>query len=126
ARGYTIKNGTVVNDYNGRTTGGDLINTDAADPAKNDPGTVVDLVNIFFKNVADGQQINRTKGNPDTKYTNIVINGSGSVDSYIKDFNADTNPVPVGITVGSSSSNKANANAFGWTWASKAGATAGL
>ncbi|HEY9177681.1 MAG TPA: hypothetical protein VIN07_08330 [Flavipsychrobacter sp.] len=112
-RTYTIKNGSVVNDYDGRKTGGDLINTD-----KN---TMVNLENIFFKNVVSGQQINRTIDNPGTKYTNIVINGSGSADDYIKD-----GPAPAGITVAASASGKANTGAFGWTWASKANVLAGL
>ncbi len=117
-RTYTIKNGTVVNDYDSRTTGGELINTD-----KN---TMVNLENIFFKNVVTGQKINRTKDNPGTKYTNIVINGSGSADTYISDYDAATNPVPAGITVAASASGKANVSALGWTWASKAGALTGL
>lgn len=112
-RGYTIKNGTVVNTAGSRTTGGDLINTD-----KN---TVVNLENIYFHNVATGLKINRTVDNPDTKFTNIVINGTGSVNDYVAD-----GPAPAGITLGSSSSNKANASLFSWTWAAKAGATAGL
>jgi hypothetical protein len=112
-RAYTIKNGTIVNDYSDRTTGGDMINTD-----KN---TIVNLENLFFKNVAADQKINRTKDNPGTKYTNIVINGSGTADDYIAD-----GPAPAGITVGSSATGKANISVLGWTWASKAGALAGL
>lgn len=112
-RGYTIKNGTIVNSNNGRTTGGDLINTD-----KN---TVVDLQNIFFHNVASGQKINRTKDNPDTHYTNIVINGTGSASNYVAD-----GPAPAGITLGGTSSGKANASVFSWTWAAKSGNVAGL
>lgn len=112
-RSYTIKNGTVVNDHDGRTTGGDLINTD-----KN---TMVNLENIFFKNVVTGQKVNRTKDNPDTKFMNIVINGTGNVDDYIAD-----GPAPAGITLGSSATGKANVSGLGWTWASKAGALAGL
>ena len=111
-RTYTIKNGSIVNDFGGRTTGGDLINTD-----KN---TMVNLENLFFKGVTD-QKINRTKDNPGTKYTNIVINGTGSADDYVAD-----GPAPSGITVGASSSGKANVSGFGWTWASKAGALGGL
>lgn len=113
SRAYTIKNGTVVNDHDSKTTGGDLINTD-----KN---TKVNLENIFFKNVASGQKVNRTKDNPDTKFTNIVINGTGSADDYIAD-----GPAPTGITLGSSATGKANVSGLGWTWASKAGALAGL
>lgn len=112
-RTYTIKNGTVVNDYGGRTTGGDLINTD-----KN---TFVSLEGIFFKNVATDQKVNRTVDNPNTKYANIVINGSGSADDYVKDGSA-----PAGITVGTSATAKANVGVLGWTWASKAGALSGL
>lgn len=112
-RGYTIKNGTIVNDYSSRTTGGDLINTD-----KN---TVVNLENLFFKNVASGQKINRTTDNPDTHFMSIVINGTGSADDYVAD-----GPAPAGVTLGSSATGKANAADFGWTWASKHGATAGL
>lgn len=82
---------------------------------------MVNLENIFFKNVVSGQQINRTIDNPGTKYANIVINGSGSADDYIKD-----GPAPAGITVAASASGKANTGAFGWTWASKANALAGL
>lgn len=113
SRAYTIKNGTVVNDYDSRKTGGDLINTD-----KN---TKVNLENIFFKNVASGQKINRTIDNPDTKYMNIVINGSGSADDYVGD-----GPAPAGITLGSSATGKANVSTLGWTWAAKANALAGL
>lgn len=112
-RPHTIKNGTVVNDYAGRKTGGDMINTD--------PNTIVNLENIFFKNVAPGQQINRTTNNPGTKFTNIVINGSGSADDYVKD-----GPAPAGVTLGSSATGKANVSVFGWTWASQAGALTGL
>lgn len=111
-RTYTIKNGTIVNGYDERTTGGDLINTD-----KN---TMVNLENLFFKNVTT-QKINRTKDNPGTKYTNIVINGSGVADDYIGD-----GPAPAGITVGGSATGKANVSGFGWSWASKAGALSGL
>lgn len=112
-RGYTIKNGTVVNNHGGRTTGGDLINTD-----KN---TMVNLQNIFFYNVSTGMKINRTTDNPDTYYTNIVINGTGNVNDYVAD-----GPAPAGITLGGTSTGKANASAFSWTWASKAGALSGL
>ncbi len=112
-RAFTIKNVTVVNDYGGRTTGGDLINTD-----KN---TWVNLENIFFTNTVTDQKINRTVDNPHTVYTNIVINGTGSADDYIKD-----GPAPSGVTLGSSSTGKADASGFGWTWASKAGALSGL
>jgi hypothetical protein len=112
-RAYTIKNGTIVNDLNERTTGGDLINTD-----KN---TKVNLENLFFSNTVAGQKINRTADNPGTVYTSIVINGSGSANDYVKD-----GPAPAGITTGSSATGKANVGALSWTWAAKAGATNGL
>lgn len=113
-RSYNIKNGTIVNNYGGRSTGGDLINTD-----KN---TWVNLSNLYFHNVASGQKINRTKDNPHTTFASIVINGSGSAASYIN----DTTVAPAGVTVGSTAAGKADASVFGWTWASKAGALSGL
>ncbi len=112
--GHTIKNGTIVA-HNSDRTSGDLINTD-----KN---SIVNLENLFFASVKDGQVVNRTTDNPDVNFTNIVINiPSGSIDDYIKDGSA-----PAGITAGSTSSNKANASVFnGWTFAALDGATSGL
>ena len=111
--GHKIMNGTVVASSADRTAE-ELINTDA--------NSIVDLSNIFFHTVADGQVINRTTGNPGVTYTNIVINiPSGSIDDYIKDGLA-----PAGIKAGTTATGKATTSEFGWTWAAKAGNTAGL
>lgn len=110
---HTIMNGTVLASHGGRESQ-DLINTD-----KN---SRVSLKNIFFATVADGQQINRTTDNPAVSFENIVINGSKTVDEYIKDASSKT-----GVSVNPTSGNKANAAAFAnWTWAAQDGVTNGL
>lgn len=110
---HTIKNGTVLADYDGRTSE-DLINTD--------DNSMVSLENIFFAKVASGSVVNRTTDNPGVSFSNIVINTGGA---DIKDFIDDADSAP-GISAGSSSTGKANASAFSWTWAATEGATAGL
>ncbi|MCF8233003.1 MAG: hypothetical protein K9J27_12535 [Bacteroidales bacterium] len=110
--GHTIKNGSVIaSDIKlGRTTE-DLVNVD--------DNSIVDLENIFFTGVVEGQQINNVTAAGVT-FTNIMIDVPA--DSLSNHVNGE---VPQGVTAGGSS--QANTSAFsGWTWAAQAGAYSDL
>lgn len=105
--GHTIKNGNVYASSEDRTSA-DLFNLDA--------NSIVNLENIYFTNIADGQVINRTNA-PGVTFTGIVLNVVGAdLPNYI----GDTTLVPTGVTAGTTP--KANESVFGWTWAKQAGA----
>ncbi len=108
--GHTIKNGTVITslfdeeDELVRSTK-DLINVD--------DNSIVDLENIHFTGVIDGQQVNRVSA-AGVSFTNITIDVAA--DSLNNHVNGD---VPSGITAGGSP--VASASALSWTWAAQAG-----
>jgi hypothetical protein len=109
--GHTIQNGTVVcSDPSLERVSGDLINVDN--------NSIVNLKNIYFTAIVDGQKINRVTA---TGVTFESIQLDVLADSLANYVNGD---VPAGVTAGGSP--QANAADFGWTWASKAGKLAGL
>ncbi|MBU2556103.1 MAG: hypothetical protein KKF98_16755 [Bacteroidetes bacterium] len=109
--GHIIKNGTVVcsDDEFGRVAS-DLINVDA--------NSIVDLQNIYFTAIVEGQMINRVTAEG-VAFNSIMLNvAAGDLASHV---NGD---VPAGVTAGGTP--QADATVFGWTWASVAGKLAGL
>jgi hypothetical protein len=109
--GHIIKNGTVVcSDEEFGRVSSDLINVDA--------NSIVDLQNIYFTAIVEGQMINRVTAEGVT-FNSIMLNvAAGDLASHV---NGD---VPAGVTAGGTP--QANASVFGWTWASVAGKLAGL
>ncbi|MCB0733409.1 MAG: hypothetical protein KDC76_02445 [Bacteroidetes bacterium] len=109
--GHKIMNGTVIcSTADPERASHDLINVDA--------NSIVDLSNINFKGVVDGQVINRVTAAKVT-FTGITI------DVATDDLAAHVNgAVPTGVTVGSTG--KADVSVFGWTWAHKHGVLSGL
>jgi hypothetical protein len=109
--GHIIRNGSVIaSDDN--STSSDLINTD--------DNSVVDLVDIYFTGIAEGQVINRVDHNVGVvNFTNIILNvNQADLGNYV---NGD---VPAGVSAGTTP--QADITVFGWTWASQAGALQGL
>lgn len=109
--GHTFSNGSVKASYEGRVSG-DLINTD--------DNSIVNLQNIYFTGVEDGQQINRVTHNEGVvNFTGIQLNvAQGDLGNHV---NGD---VPSGVTAGGSP--QADISVLSWTWASQAGALSGL
>ncbi|MCB0820152.1 MAG: hypothetical protein KDC13_05985, partial [Bacteroidetes bacterium] len=109
AAGHVIKNGSIKASYEGRVSE-DLINVDE--------NSIVDLQNLYFTDIVDGNKINRVTA-PLVTFTGITLNvPADSLGNYV---NGD---VPAGVTAGSTP--KANISGLGWTWASQAGALSGL
>lgn len=109
--GHTIQNGTVVcSDPELERVSGDLINVDN--------NSIVNLKNIYFTGIVEGQQINRVTA---AGVTFEGIHLDVPADSLANYVNGD---VPSGVTAGGSP--MADASVFSWTWASKAGKLAGL
>lgn len=115
--GHVIQNGTIVasaTDADGsliRVTE-DLINTDE--------NSIVELSNLYFTSIVEGQKINRVDA-PGVGYTNIELDVEvADLASYV---NGD---VPAGITAVSTATVGADASVFDWTWAGQAGALNGL
>ncbi len=78
----------------------------------------MNLQNIYFTGLIEGQQINRVTA-AGVSFTDIKLNvDAGSLPDYV---NGD---VPAGVTAGGTP--QADVSVFGWTWASKAGKLAGL
>lgn len=102
--GHVIQNGTIIA-ANADRTSEDLINVDA--------NSIVDLKNLYFTGINEGQMINRVTA------TGVTFEGieldvdPANLGNYVN------GEVPAGVTAGGSP--KANTSGFGWTWASKAG-----
>lgn len=107
--GHVIKLGSILASDDDRESK-DLINVD--------DNSIVDLENLYFTGVADGQQINRVTAAGVT-FTGIQIDVPA--DSLANHVNG---AVPAGVTAGGTT--QANSSVLGWTWAAQAGATAGL
>lgn len=105
--GHTIKNGTVIaGDDNLGRYAGDLINVD--------DNSIVDLQNIYFTEITEGQVINRVTA-AGVSFTGIEF------DVAQEDLSSHVNgDVPAGVTAGGTP--KADASVFSWTWAFKSGA----
>ncbi len=105
--GHTIKNGTVI-------AGDDNLERYAQDLINVDDNSIVDLQNIYFTEIAEGQQINRVTA-AGVSFTGIEF------DVAQEDLSSHVNgDVPAGVTAGGTP--KADASVFSWTWASKSGA----
>ena len=82
---------------------GDLINVDE--------NSIVELKNLTFTSVVEGQKINRVTA-PLVTFENIKID--------VTDVSLHVNgTVPTGVTVGNTP--RANTSVLGWTWASQEG-----
>ncbi len=105
--GHTIRNGSVISyDEASERISEDLINVD--------DNSIVNLENIWFTAIQEGQKINRVTAEQVT-FTGITFDvPSEEVANHV---NGD---VPSGVTSGSSP--QADVTALDWTWASKAGA----
>ncbi len=110
AAGHVIQNGTIVATV-GERLSEDLINVD--------DNSIVDLKNLFFTGISEGQKINRVTA---AGVTFEGIEFDVTAEELPNHVNGD---VPAGVTAGSGT-NKADASVFGWTWAGKAGALTGL
>lgn len=113
--GHIIKNGTIVassKDGDGKIVrfAEDLINVD--------DNSIVELTNLFFTKIVEGQDINRVTA-AGVKFTGIELNVPASdLATYVN------GAVPAGVTAASTPSTGvgADASVLSWTWASKAGA----
>jgi hypothetical protein len=113
--GHIIQNGTVIaNDASLGRTSSDLINTD--------DNSRVQLKNIYFTAINEGQKINRVVHNAGAvTFEGIQLNvPSATLANYVN------GAVPAGVTAVSSPTVGANVSAFGWTWAFKAGRLTGI
>lgn len=107
--GQTIQNGTVVASAGGRVCE-DLINVDN--------NSIVDLSNIHFTVIVEGQRLNNVTAAGVT-FTNITFDVEpANLGTYVN------GAVPAGITAGGSS--QANTSVLGWTWAAQSGGLDGL
>jgi len=107
--GHVIKKGTIVASDADRQSE-DLINVDA--------NSIVDLMDLFFTGIADGQMINRVTAAGVT-FTNIQLDVvADSLANYVN------GAVPAGVTAGTAT--QAAAADFDWTWTSQAGKLSGL
>jgi hypothetical protein len=107
---HVIQNGTIVATVGGRLSE-DLINVD--------DNSIVDLKNLFFTGISEGQKINRVTAEGVT-FEGIEFDvTAGELPNHV---NGD---VPAGVTAGTGT-NKADASVFGWTWAGQASALTGL
>lgn len=113
--GHVIQNGTVIaNDAALERSSSDLINTD--------DNSIVDLKNIYFTSIEEGQKINRVVHDVGTvNFEGIQLNvPEADLANYVN------GEVPAGVTAVSTPTVGADVSVFGWTWASKAGKLAGL
>lgn len=113
--GHTIKNGAILAaelEYD-EEEGEDVVVRMCEDLINVDDNSIVDLQNLYFTNVQDGQKINRVTAAGVT-FTDIHINVAEA--DLANHVDGD---VPAGVTAGGSST--ANASVLGWTWASQAG-----
>lgn len=107
--GHTIKNGTIIASdtlADPQLISGDLINVD--------DNSIVDLQNLHFKKVVDGQMINRVTAAAVT-FTGITIDVPA--DDLVNHVNGS---VPSGVTIGTTG--QATESVFTWTWAKQNGA----
>lgn len=111
AAGHIIRNGSIIASSS-ETVSSDLINTD--------DNSIVNLENLYFTGIADGQVINRVDHVEGVvNFTNIILDvNPADIGDYV---NGD---VPAGVSAGTTP--QADISVFGWTWASQAGALNGL
>ncbi|GLR16498.1 hypothetical protein [Portibacter lacus] len=107
--GHTIQNGSILASSDDRVSE-DLINVDE--------NSIVSLKNLYFKNVVEGQMINRVTAEGVT-FEGIEINVAA--ENLANHVNGE---VPAGVTIGSAT--KADISVLSWTWTSKSGVLAEL
>ncbi len=108
--GHTIKNGAVMT---AQLDGDGEVVRMAADLINVDDNSIVNLQNIYFTNVQDGQKINRVTA-AQVNFTDIFINVAA--EDLANHVNGD---VPSGVNAGQT--NTANASPLSWTWAAQSG-----
>lgn len=106
AAGHVIKNGSIIASANGRVAE-DLINVD--------DNSIVDLENLFFTGIVDGQMINRVTAAGVT-FSDIEMNVDEA--DLANHVNGD---VPAGVRATNAPTVGADLSAFGWTWAGQSG-----
>lgn len=107
--GHTIRNGSIKASFEGRVCA-DLINVDG--------NSNVNLSNLYFTDIVEGQKINNVTAAA-VSFTNILFNvEAANLPSHVN------GAVPAGVTTGTTP--QANITGLGWTWASQAGALSGL
>lgn len=114
--GHTIQNGTVIaNDQDLERFSSDLINTD--------DNSIVDLKNIYFTAIEEGQIINKVEHNVGTvNFEGIQLDvAEADLANYVIDGN-----VPDGVSAVATPTVGADVSKFGWTWAAQAGKLSGL
>lgn len=108
--GHTIKNGYVVaNDFTLERYSSDIINTD--------DNSIVNLENIFFTDIREGQIVNRVQHTVGVvTFSGIVLDvPEADLANYMKD-----GIIPTGVSAGTTYTT--DLNVFGWTWAKQANA----
>jgi hypothetical protein len=113
--GHKIQNGTVIaNDPAFGRSSSDLINTD--------DNSIVELKNIYFTSIKEGQKINRVTFNVGVvTFEGIQLNiAEADLPNFVN------GEVPEGVRAVTVPSVGANASGFSWTWASKYGKLSGL
>jgi len=96
--GHTIRNGSIKASYNGRVSE-DLINVDE--------NSDVDLSNLYFTDIVDGNKINRVTA-PAVTFTGITLNvPADSLANYVN------GTVPAGVSSGTTP--QANISGLGWS-----------
>lgn len=113
--GHTIQNGSIiasVTDDDGTHNAEDLINVDA--------NSIVNLRNLYFTGIIEGQKINRVTA------TGVTFEGIQLNVAEANLVNHVNGAVPAGVTAVSTATVGANKSAFGWTWASQEGALSDL
>ena len=105
--GHIIRNGSIIASVDDRVSE-DLINVD--------DNSIVDLQNLYFTGISDGQLINRVTAAGVT-FTNIELNvDPADLANHVN------GAVPAGVTATATATVGADVTPFGWTWSSQAGA----
>jgi hypothetical protein len=90
-----------------------------------DDNSIVDLSNLFFTDLVDGQQISEDDDLPFTLVPGVTFNNvlldvePANLGDYVNDVT-----IPSGIQAGTTP--QADVSVFDWTWASQAGGLSGL
>ena len=114
--GHMITNGSIKMTFDGRTTE-DIINVD--------DNSIVDLSNLYFTDIVDGQQISEDDDLPFSQVPGVTFNNiqlnvdAANLGNFVNDAT-----VPAGIEAGTTP--QADVSVFDWTWASQAGGLSGL
>lgn len=114
--GHMIMNGSIKMTSGDRTTE-DIINVD--------DNSIVDLSNLYFTDLVDGQQISEDDDLPFSQVPGVTFNNilldvdPANLGDYVNDSS-----VPAGISAGTTP--QADVSVFDWTWAAQAGGLSGL